>query len=493
MSAAFSESALSTVLLEAVARAGIGVVVTDREGEVLRVVYASRVGAELLRTSVEALLSGDARFLIAERHRPELIRISTAVRQGLPEAMPFEMAVLRADGTELPCELSVTPIELGGRTFMVSFFWSVESRKKAEARAHALDVLFKGVIESATDGVVVSRQGRVLWSNDAAAKILGLGAPADLVGQSLGAFLFPEDLAEMTRRVRAMLEKGERFGAHAYRARRADGREVVAEVTSMPIAWEGAPAVLAFVRDVTERSRMTERLAQTDRLTALGTLAAGVAHEINNPMSAVIFGLEAAQRLLRRPALDEKTRGDLNGLLAELGRGADRVVSIVKDLRVFARGGDNSVVPLELGLVVEAAERIAGHVVRSRASLHVDLEALPRVKGNAARLEQVVVNLLVNAAQAMPEGRDVMLNRVQVTGRAEADHVVLEVSDNGQGISPEALPHMFEPFFSTKPIGVGMGLGLSICHSIVRQLGGDLTVASTGESGTTLAVRLLRA
>jgi C4-dicarboxylate-specific signal transduction histidine kinase len=176
-----------------------------------------------------------------------------------------------------------------------------------------------------------------------------------------------------------------------------------------------------------------------------------------------------------------------------LKRGAERVTRIVKDLRMFSRGGDDSVGPVDLRQVVEAADRIAGYSVRSRASLFIDLGTPPLVRGNAPRLEQVVVNLLVNAAQAMPEGRDVMSNRVTVEVRADGQHVVLQVSDNGQGISSEALPHIFEPFFTTKPAEIGTGLGLSICHGIVRQLGGELTVASTGEDGTTLAVRLLRA
>jgi two-component system, NtrC family, sensor kinase len=341
--------------------------------------------------------------------------------------------------------------------------------------------------------MVVSRQGKVLWANTAAAKILGLADPGLLVGLQLESILSPGQAEVMRQRIADVQTQGARLDPREYRARRPDGREVVAEVRSMPSSWEGSPAVLAIARDVTERAQLHARLAQTDRLAALGTLAAGVAHEINNPMAAVIFGIEAVERMLKRPTLDEKARADLLGLLAELRRGADRVTRIVQDLRVFSRGGDETVGPVDLRQVVDAADRIAGHAVRARASLTIELGAVLPARGNVPRLEQVVVNLLINAAQAMPEHRAAAENRVTVSGRVDGDHVVLEVIDNGQGISAEALPHVFEPFFTTKPVDVGTGLGLSICHGIVRQLGGELTVAQTGPGGTTLAVRLARA
>ena len=481
-------------MVDAASRARIGVIATSRDGEKLKIHFASQMALELLRTTPEAILNGDAVILVPESHRAEAIAFSTAVRSGASVPMPIELPVLRADGSVLQIELAVTPMVIDGETYMISFFWSAEPRRAAEQKARDIDLMYRGLIESAPDGVVVSRDGKVLWANAAAARLLGVPAPQVMVGMDLGERLIhSEDVQVMNERLAKMREQGVRYEPREYRARRKDGSEVVAEVRSIPFQWEGQPAVMAIVRDVTERATLQHKLAQTDRLTALGTLAAGVAHEINNPMAAILFGIEGVERMLKRPALDDKARADILSLLGDLRKGAERVTRIVRDLRVFSRGGDESVGPVDLVQVVDAAVRIAGHAVRAKASLQLDLGTPPPVMGNLERLEQVVVNLLVNAAQAMPARREVALNHVKVVARVEPKHVVVEVSDNGEGISTAALPRIFEPFFTTKPVDVGTGLGLSICHGIVRQLGGELTVASTGEGGTTLAMRLARA
>jgi len=241
---AFSETALSASMLGAVARARIGVIVADRDGEVLRTVYASRVAAELLGTTVEALLAGDAKLLVAERDRAEALRISTAVRRGEAVEMPFEMTALEVDGTPFAAELAVTPVEVQGRTFMISFFWSVEERKRAQQAALALDALFKRVIEGAPDAVVVSRDGHVLWANGSAARLFGV-PDGSLGGRSVADFITPEEPAAVRARTRAVLEGREPAGPREYRLRRGDGGEALVESTAMAIDWKGAPAVLS--------------------------------------------------------------------------------------------------------------------------------------------------------------------------------------------------------------------------------------------------------
>ena len=480
-------------MLAVASHARIGVLVGDREGDVLRLVYASAVAAELLGTTREAMVGRDAKDFIETAVHSEALRISSAAREGQRVQMPFELTARRTDNTAFAIDLALTTVALEGRTLSVILFWSVESRRAAQDQARAIDALYRSVIEGAPDGVVVSRDRVVVWANPSAARMLGFAAPEALLGRKVNEMLLPADAAEMNVRVQGMLERAERYPVRSYRAVRPDGQTVVAEITSIPFQWDGAPAILAFARDVTARASEQARMAQTDRLAALGTLAAGVAHKINNPMAAVIFGIEGVERMLRRPALDEKTREDVLRLLQDLRRGADRVTRIVKDLRTFSRGGDETIEATDLRPVVESAERLAGHAVRERAQLHLELGEPPRVRGNAVRLEQVLVNLLINAAQAMPEGRAPAANHVYVRTRVEGAHVVLEVVDNGVGIPPEVLPRIFEPFFTTKPVGVGTGLGLPICHGIVQQLGGELSAESSPGHGATLRVRLLRA
>jgi CheY-like chemotaxis protein len=177
-------------------------------------------------------------------------------------------------------------------------------------------------------------------------------------------------------------------------------------------------------------------------------------------------------------------------LLHEAHRGAERVASIVRELRTFSRADGETRRRVNVAAIVRSAIKIAGHEIRHRARVSTSFETAPPVWANESRLEQVVLNLLLNAAHAMPEDRAAS-NEIRVQVRPDGDSgVVLEVSDNGEGIPQEILPRIFDPFFTTKPRGVGMGLGLSICHGIVMSLGGKITVHSTPNEGTTFRVAL---
>ena len=244
--------------------------------------------------------------------------------------------------------------------------------------------------------------------------------------------------------------------------------------------------------DITERRRAeaalkhaNERLAQAERISSLGTLAAGVAHEINNPLMYITTNLAFA--------LDDlKARQDpLYPALHDVQTGVFRVRDIVRDLRTFSRSQENAATgPSDLGECLESALGLASNELRHRARVVTELGPVPRVIASEARLVQVFVNLLTNAAQAIPEGQ-VDANTITVRTWVDArGHVVAEVQDTGQGIEPHVLPRIFEPFFTTKPVGVGTGLGLAICHGIVRNVGGELEVETQVGKGSTFRVRL---
>jgi CheY-like chemotaxis protein/two-component sensor histidine kinase len=243
-------------------------------------------------------------------------------------------------------------------------------------------------------------------------------------------------------------------------------------------------------RDVSARKALEAQLVQADRLAAIGTMAAGVAHEINNPLAYLMLNLDWITRKLPESANDPASLESLIELLHEASRGAERVASIVRELRTFSRADAETRRRVDLAAVVRSAIKIAGHEIRHRARVWTSFEPSGFVWANESRLEQVVLNLLLNAAHAMPETPATSNEiRVQVRPDGEAS-VVLEVSDNGEGISPDILPRIFDPFFTTKPRGVGMGLGLSICHGIVTSLGGQITVHSAPREGTTFRVAL---
>jgi nitrogen-specific signal transduction histidine kinase/CheY-like chemotaxis protein len=245
-----------------------------------------------------------------------------------------------------------------------------------------------------------------------------------------------------------------------------------------------------MARDVSARKALEAQLIQADRLAAIGTMAAGIAHEINNPLAYVMLNLDWIARKLPEVMTAPSSIDALIELLHEAHRGAEKVASIVRELRTFSRADGETRKRVDLAAVVRSAIKISGHEIRHRARVSTSFEPTPAVWANESRLEQVVLNLLINAAHAMPETR-VDANEIRVQVRTDGDGgVVLEVTDNGEGIPQEVLPRIFDPFFTTKPRGAGMGLGLSICHGIVMALGGRITVHSVPSEGTTFRVVL---
>jgi two-component system NtrC family sensor kinase len=260
------------------------------------------------------------------------------------------------------------------------------------------------------------------------------------------------------------------------------------------------PTVAFLVRDITQHKLMEQRLIQADRLAALGTLAAGVAHEVNNPLSYVSSnlnfiaeGLEAIRRALSGAggALElsyvERMLGDCMDALADAQEGTARIRHVMGDLKTFARGREEGTADVKRAL--ESSLNLAMPELRHRARLNKHLEDVPLVQGSETRLGQVFLNLLINAAQAIDEGAPDK-NQVDVYLREEDRWVVVEIQDSGHGIPADMLKLIFDPFFSTKPVGIGTGLGLSICHGIVTGLGGEITVESTVGRGTCFRVKL---
>ncbi|HXX68797.1 MAG TPA: response regulator [Polyangiaceae bacterium] len=241
-----------------------------------------------------------------------------------------------------------------------------------------------------------------------------------------------------------------------------------------------------------EHRELQARLAQTDRLTSLGTLAAGVAHEINNPLAYVLLNIgylaESLPKLFTNQD-DDRVRETFVAL-NHARNGAERIRDIVQSLKTFSRPENDSRAPLDVIRVLDATLAMVAHEIRHRALLVKDYAPVPEVLANEARLGQVFLNLLMNAIQALRDDR-VSSNEIRVVVKAsDVDRVVIEIRDNGVGIPTQVQGRIFEPFFTTKPIGIGTGLGLAICHGIVTSLDGTLTFESEPGKGTVFRVEL---
>ncbi|HEU0033186.1 MAG TPA: ATP-binding protein [Kofleriaceae bacterium] len=299
----------------------------------------------------------------------------------------------------------------------------------------------------------------------------------------------PDDRAAMAELVGIALAHRAPFDTE-FRIVRPSGEPTWLQIKGqVDVTPDGRAYVFGSTADITERKQMESRLRLADRLIAAGTLAAGVAHEINNPLTYVLGSIHLMRRRL---ASHPGARTAVDELLTQMLDGIERIRTVVADVRRFARKDDEEdLVVVDPRAVCASAIRIVSADVRHRATLTAEYaDDTPNVLANDARLVQVIVNLIVNASQAMPE-RAVDANRIVIrTRRRWPGEVVIEVEDNGAGIPQDVVPQLFDPFFTTKPIGLGTGLGLSVCQGIVAALGGRIDVSSALGRGSVFSVVL---
>lgn len=258
--------------------------------------------------------------------------------------------------------------------------------------------------------------------------------------------------------------------------------------TADEVGFAGALAdQVALARSEARRRQLEQDLYQSQKLEALGTLAAGIAHEINNPLAYVRSNLEFVADVVADP--DRGSLAQLSEAVSEALGGLERVGGIVKGLGRFSRRGTTSRGAVDVAAAAAAAAKLAGNEIRQRASLVMEIPAVPPVSADETGLVQVLLNLLLNAAQSFrmpdPAGHEIRLSCA-----SGLEYVEIEVSDNGPGVAPDLVGKIFDPFFTSKPVGHGTGLGLSISHSIVKSFGGELRFDSQPGRGTTVRVRL---
>jgi PAS domain S-box-containing protein len=245
--------------------------------------------------------------------------------------------------------------------------------------------------------------------------------------------------------------------------------------------------VMGLSNDVSELHRLEARVIETDRVHAMGTLAASVAHEINNPLSYVLGCLRRLERTLATAPADVQAsaRDDLKTATD----GVLRIASITRDLRTFSGPQESALGLVDIKAAIASVLKLVHNEIEARARLTVSVDDVPPVLGNEARLFQVLTNLLMNAVQSLADGSP---DRDEIAVRTwlENDRVVIEVSDSGPGVPPAGRERIFEPFVTTKPIGEGTGLGLFVCRNIVRWMGGEITVGDRPGGGAVFRVLL---
>jgi len=470
--------------------------------------YTSRVNGDTDATFISANVEEQlgykpeqfttARGFWAEHlHPDDLPRVKAELERQFPSGeMVVDYRFRHADGSyrwihdasRVKRDEHGTPVELVGYSI------DITQQKQAEESMRRSEWNFRQLIERSPTAMLVQRDGVYVYVNPAFAMLLGHDSPADLIGTQVLDDVHPDDRDRIRERMQRALAPAGTPPAEV-RVLRRDGRVLVLEMEGMLVDFDGKPSTLAIGRDITERREMFERMALADRMLTVGTLAAGVAHEINNPLAYTASNLEVMASELACLLANVPTRlprHELPALIADAREGVARVSAIVRDLRALARPEDDTRGPLDVVALLASSIKMAHHEIRHRARVVESHAAnLPAVLANPSRLGQVFLNLLINAAQAIPEGRtDHNEIRVRTRPALDGKRVVVEIEDTGIGIPASLQRRIFDPFFTTKAPGVGMGLGLAISHQIVRSMDGEIGVESQPGVGTIFRVTL---
>ena len=453
--------------------------------------YANRVFTEILGMPPNTEIQAGAFARSYGLHRPdgtlypEDQLLFVRVLREKADVIVDDIVVHRPDGKKVCLRALARPLfDEGAVSEVVISLTDVTNEVEARARAKLAEGHLDHLLARAPlilfafdrNGIVTLSEGRGLSA-------MGF-APKELLGRSVFE-MYANDPLSLANADRVLT--GEEFTVESNLG------AVALETTFTPVRSEAGEVqgAIGLSIDITERVKMQSRLIQAERLASMGTLSATVAHEINNPLTYVLANLELAAAKLTDPLMTVPKAREIAESVTLAREGAGRVAHIVRGLKVFSRQDHDRAEPTDVRLALDRAIDMADNTIRHRARLVRSVSDVPLVFANELRLNQVFVNLLLNAAQAIPEGhRDTNEIRVRAWLDDSKSAVIVEIEDTGAGMALDVKARIFEPFFTTKPIGIGTGLGLSICHGIVHGLGGSIDVESRPGEGTTFRVHL---
>ncbi|MEP6730269.1 MAG: PAS domain S-box protein [bacterium] len=445
---------------------------------------ANHATCELTGRTRDSMLGHSTRMVLDPEDVPLVGRHFQRTLEGHSE--PYECRVLRPDKERRLVSVTNTPIRRGEE--IVGVLGVARDVTEARARAAELDrseARYTRLVESASDAIfTVDAQGRFTAINRSLEESMGR-ARESVIGTPFSVLIDPRDLPAADRLLRETLGGMRSRGAVRYRGSRGDVRQG-SVITSPVLEGDRIVGALGILRDVTDEQRLAEQLLQQEKLAAVGQLVSGVAHELNNPLAAV---MAFAQLLLASPnGLEDEPRQAVETIHRE----ALRAAKIVSSLLTFARQQPAERNAARLNDIVADTLELRRYALRT-ANIEVALDldpTLPPTWADPFQLQQVVLNLIANAEQAL--GETAKERRIGIRTALEGDgtRIVLAVSDNGPGVPRAQVDRIFNPFYTTKPVGQGTGLGLSISDGIVREHGGRIRVEVTQGGGATFIVEL---
>jgi PAS domain S-box-containing protein len=409
------------------------------------------------------------------------------------------LPIKRKDGSVFYADVTSAPLTMLGKTYLMGIFSDITDRKEAEEALRNSEARYRMLADNVTDSIwTMDMDLRLTYSSPAFTKLTGytLEEVQDL---TIGQILTPASVESITSRILDVFAREQSGGLDPSEVLTAevelyckDGSTVWTETSARFLRDENGQAIgmLGVSRDITERKRveeekqrMEQQLLLSGRLAAVGELAAGVAHELNNPLAAV---QGYAQLLATKQDLDEAIRQDVETIYRE----AQRASRITANLLSFSRRHEPERKPVSVNNCIEKSLELHAYRMRvNNIEISTELQAdLPTTMADFYQLQQVFVNIITNAEQAMTESNG--RGKLEVTSQLSGDMIQVRLSDDGPGMPEEVLSRAFDPFFTTKDVGKGTGLGLSICYGLIQQHGGHIRAESSPDKGTTILVEI---
>lgn len=428
--------------------------------------------------------------------------LEAAVENGLVERIlsgewvKEEVTHLRKEGTAFPVEMHTGLIELEGRKYVLAFDRDISDRKRSEEALREAHQTFQALIQAAPVTILVlDAEGKIRMWNPAAERMYGW-KEKEVLGRSLP--MVPEEKVEESKALIQRMLAGESLHGLELRRQKKDGSPLDITIFTAPLfdAHGQINGIMALNMDITESKRLKEQLLQSQKMEVVGRLAGGVAHDFNNLLTAITGYSELVLNFMDE---DNPLRQDV----AEIRKAGDRAASLTRQLLAFSRKQVLQPKVLDLNLVVESLGNMLQRLLPSDIDLVISPGAnLGRVMADPGQIEQVILNLAINARDAMPQGGRLTIATAnadlkesharRLVNVEPGPYVLLQVSDTGCGMDPETKSHVFEPFFTTKELGKGTGLGLSTVYGIIKQSGGHVAVHSKPEQGATFKIYLPR-
>jgi PAS domain S-box-containing protein len=410
-----------------------------------------------------------------------------------PAARRMELTAMRSDGSEFPAELGISRIVIDDKVMFTAFLRDITERKLAERTTSEL----AAVVENSTDAIVsCTLTGTILSWNVGAERIYGYTAE-EAIGERLHMLIPPERLDEFSQTLTAV-KRGESLADYETVRLRKDQRKISVSLTESPIRAGGdrITGLSSIARDITERKRLEQELLQSQKMEAVGRLAGGIAHDFNNILTAILgYSDLVISQITERQWMFKH--------LAEIRKAAEFAASLTHQLLAFSRRQPLFLRVFHINDTVRNMEKMLQRVIGEHIKIvTIDDAEIGRVKADPTQIEQVLLNLCVNARDAMDKGGTIEIHTEDVTCGLDdpeliadmpaGEYVKLSVSDTGVGIAPEVVKHIFEPFFTTKDKEQGTGLGLATCYGIIKQSGGYIGVESVVGRGTKFSIYLPR-